>query len=90
MTKWLRENLLIVLAVILGPLFLAIFTWQEWEFFKDQAVAHHEDVPDFWSAAHMHDWLYNAFANFCSEVIFGLLIVTVALRIEGKRGKDKA
>lgn len=88
--NWLRRHALMVSVSILAPLSLAIFLWAEWGYFQDQARDHGEPVPtEFFSSAHMHDLIYNAAANWQSELIFGVLIVMLLKKIEGNQGADK-
>lgn len=82
--SWLRRNLLLLGGIALLALSLAVATWAEWHYFVDQAVTHGERPPGFWSAAHVHDWLYNAAMNWQSELAFGLVFVVLLNRAKGK------
>lgn len=79
----MRGHSLAVTAAALGVCLLAVFTWAEWHYFLDQAASHHEPRPTFWSAEHVHDWVYNAASNWQSEMLFGVLLIAVLHRLPG-------
>lgn len=87
---FLKRNLLSIVVAILFLCSFAGYTWAEYGYFSDQAISHHEKPPSFWSEEHMHDYIYNLASNWQSELIFGVLLVTILLRAEGNEGKDKA
>jgi hypothetical protein len=74
------------LTIVVG--FLAIgsfaaFTWAEYGYFCDQASDHKQSCQGFWSAAHLHDWVYNITSNWQSELFFGVLLVILLHRAKG-------
>lgn len=73
----LRRHWLLVAVALFGVVSLAVFTWSEWGYFCDQAASHKEPCGGFWSAEHVHNWTYNAFANVMSEVLVGILLVVI-------------
>lgn len=87
--SWVRRHLLIIAVCLLAVASFVTFTWAEWHYFLDQASTHKEPLPTFWSAEHLHDWLYNAAANWQSELIFGVLVVVLLHKAEGRKGADK-
>lgn len=87
--KWIKDHALLITAIVLVIFSFSLFTWAEYQYFVDQALTHGEKHPDFWSAAHLHDWAYNAASNWQSEILMGVLVVMVALKIEGRNGADK-
>lgn len=88
--NWVRRHAILIAVPVLAVTSFVIFAWAEWHYFQDQARSHGESVPtEFWSSAHMHDLLYNAAANWQSELIFGVLLVVLLHKIEGNQGADK-
>jgi hypothetical protein len=85
----LREDALTITVALLAMSSFALFTWAEYGYFCDQAKSHHEACPPFWSAEHIHDWAYNAAANWQSELIFGVLIVVLLHKLEGRDGRSE-
>jgi hypothetical protein len=85
---WLRRHLLAVVVALMAVASLALFTWAEYGYFCDQGRDHGDKVcQGFWSAEHLHDWLYNAAANWQSELLFGVLLVIV---LHGLAHRDPA
>jgi hypothetical protein len=65
----------------------AVFVVSEYGYFCDQASDHHSRCAGFWSSEHLHDLLYNASANWQSELWFGVLLVIL---LHKARGGDDA
>lgn len=86
---WLRDHAVLVGAAILGAVSFAIFTWAERGYFCDQAASHKEPCGDFWTREHLHDWIYNAFANYTSDLLIGILLLLILFKIEGPHGADQ-
>jgi hypothetical protein len=86
---WLRRHALVVGVAVLGALSFALFTWAEFGYFCDQAGDHDQSCPGFWSSEHLHDWVYNAASNWQSELLFGILLLVILLKIEGAHGADR-
>lgn len=80
-----RRNVLTLSVAVLGVVTFALYTWAEYGYFCDQARSHHEACTSFWALEHIHDFVYNAMANFSSEVIFGILLVVLLHRLEGRK-----
>jgi hypothetical protein len=74
---WLRRHALVVGVAVLGALSFALFSWAEFGYFCDQA------------GEHLHDWVYNAASNWQSELLFGILLLVILLKIEGAHGADR-
>lgn len=74
MRRRLREVPLFVFVALLAVASLAVFTWAEWHFYVLNEASHHAHAV-FWSRGHLYDWLYNAAANWQSELIFGVVLV---------------
>lgn len=89
MTAKVRRNVLVVVVAVLGIGTFALFAWAEYGYFCDQAKSHHEACSGFWSAEHMHDLIYNASSNWQSELLFGVLLVVLLHRLEGRRGRSE-
>lgn len=87
--SWLRRHALVIGVAIIGACAFAMFTWGEWGYFCDQAKTHHAACGSFWSKEHLHDWSYNAASNWQSEMLFGILLLVVLLKIEGPEGADR-
>lgn len=87
--RWLREHALVVVVSTLGVLMFALFSWAEYGYFCDQAKSHKQSCSGFWSIEHLHDWIYNAASNWQSELLFGILLLVVLLKIEGAQGADR-
>jgi len=86
-SRFVREHALLITTGILGLLAFAAFTWGEYGYFCDQSKSHHEQCPGFWSAEHMHDWIYNAASNYQSELLFGVVIVSLLLKVHGEKDR---
>lgn len=86
---WLRRHALLVAIALVGAGSFAAYTWAEWGYFCDQASSHHQTCSGFWSAEHLHDWIYNTMSNWQSEAIIGILLLVVLLKAEGPRGADR-
>jgi hypothetical protein len=89
MIEWIRHHALVVAVSVIGILSFALFSWAEYGYFCDQSKSHHEKCSGFWSLEHIHDWAYNAASNWQSEMLFGILLLVVLLKIEGARGADR-
>lgn len=87
--EWLRRHALVCAVTVLGMGSFALFSWSERGYFCDQASDHHQPCPAFWSSEHIHDWIYNAASNWQSELLFGILLLVVLLKIEGQHGADR-
>lgn len=97
--SWLRRHALVIGVALIGTLAFAMFTWGEWGYFRDQCSnlntvltgvhAHAQTCPSFWSREHIHDWSYNAASNWQSEMLFGILLLVVLLKLEGPEGADR-
>lgn len=76
MRRFVRERWL-ALCVIAGALSaMVLYMWAEWGYFRDQAKSHGDPVPtEYFSSSHLHDLIYNAAANWQSELLFGVLLV---------------
>lgn len=86
---WLRRHALLIVVAIFTVVSFVAFTWAEWHYFLDQAKTHNESAPTFWSSEHLHDWLYNAAANWHSELAMGILLVVLLHKLEGPLGADR-
>jgi hypothetical protein len=80
---------LAIVVASLGLFSFAVFSWSERGYFCDQASSHHESCSGFWSAEHMHDWIYNAFSNYQSELLFGILVVVLLHHLAGRKDQDQ-
>lgn len=89
MRQWFRRHTLAVTVAVLGSISFAIFSWAERGYFCDQAKDHHSKCQGFWSAEHMHDWVYNLFSNYQSELLFGILVVVMLHKIAGDHDAEK-
>ena len=87
--EWIRRHALVVGVAILGIFSFCLFSWAEYGYFCDQASDHDQKCSGFWSSEHIHDWAYNAASNWQSELLFGILLLVVLLKIEGRDGADK-
>jgi hypothetical protein len=87
--KWVRDHSLVLIVAFLGTIGLAIFTWAEYGYFCDQAESHQEQCESFWSSAHIHDWTYNAFSNYQSELLFGILVIVLLKRLASAQDHEK-
>lgn len=87
--EWLRRHALVVGVSIMSVACFALYTWAEYGYFCDQSASHHEPCSGFWSQAHLHDWIYNAASNWQSELLYGILLLVVLLKIEGPDGADQ-
>lgn len=86
--NWLKRHALVVGCATLAPLFFAIFTWAEYGYFCDQGKDHGQQVcASFWSAEHLHDWIYNAASNWQSELFFGILLLVLLMKLENRSDK---
>lgn len=86
---WLRRHAVSVGAFVFGAMSFAIFTWAERGYFCDQAKSHKEPCTGFWSSEHLHDWIYNAFANYTSDLLIGIGVLLLLFKIEGRHGADQ-
>lgn len=86
---WLRRHALLIGVAIVGAVSFAIYSWAEYGYFCDQARSHGDPCGGFWSAEHQHDWIYNAFSNWQSEAIVGILLLVALSKLEGPRGADR-
>lgn len=78
------------MVATLGAICFAAFTWGEYGYFCDQARDHGPGrCPGFWSSQHLHDWVYNATSNYQSELLFGVLVVTLLHRLAGRADEDE-
>lgn len=84
---WARRHLLPITAAFLGACAFIAFSWAERGYFCDQARDHHSPCPAFWSAAHVHDWVYNGTANWQSDLLVGIFLLILLRRASGK-GED--
>ena len=99
MAEWLRRHALAIGVVTLGIATLAAFTWAEFRYFCDQQAQWNEVLraahgqpspcPGFWSAEHLHDWVYNAASNWQSELLVGIGLLVALNKLEGPRGADR-
>lgn len=97
--EWLRRHALVVGATVLGLISFVVFSWAEYGYFCDQnqnlnEILRHvggdpQPCQSFWSREHVHDWLYNAASNWQSELIYGIMVLVILMKIEGARGADK-
>jgi len=81
---WRRHALLLTVGV-LGVLMFALYSWAEYGYFCDQASSHKEQCAAFWSGEHLHDWIYNAASNWQSELLFGVVLVSLLHKVRGER-----
>jgi hypothetical protein len=89
--SWLQKHSFLVFSGVLGALLFAVFTWSERGYFCDQAKDHKSPCGSFWSSEHLHDWVYNAFSNYQSEMLIAVFLVLMLKKgaSEGDREKDK-
>lgn len=88
--NWVHRHSLAVAVAVLGLVSLAIFTWAEYGYFCDQGREHgNKGCESFWSMAHVHDWTYNAFSNYQSELLFGILVILLLKRVASDRDEEK-
>jgi hypothetical protein len=78
-----RDHWLTLVVGFLAVASFAAFTWAEYGYFCDQASDHKQRCAGFWSAEHLHDWIYNATSNWQSELFFGVLLVILLHRARG-------
>jgi hypothetical protein len=88
-SEYLRRHLLATVVFALGITSFAVFSWAEFGYFCDQAKSHDEQCSSFWSSEHIHDWVYNAFSNYQSELLFGILIVVMLHKLAGRKDEDE-
>lgn len=86
---WLRRHLLIIVVAVFGLASFALFSWAEYGYFCDQAHENGHHCYRFWSASHLHDWIYNAASNWQSELLFGVLLVVLLVKAEGPKGAER-
>jgi hypothetical protein len=84
MRRFIGDHWLTLIVVVLAVGTTAVFVFSEYGYFCDQASDHHTSpCPGFWSAQHLHDLLYNAAANWQSELWFGVLLVILLHKAHG-------
>lgn len=87
MRRFLADHWLTLLVIVLAVVVTILFVVNEYGYFCDQSADHGtHSCPSFWSAEHRHDLLYNAAANWQSELWFGVLLVI--LLHKAKSGDD--
>lgn len=77
------DHWLTAVVFVLASATSVVFVWHERGYFCDQASDHHQPCPGFWSSEHLHDLIYNASANWQSELWFGVLLVILLHRARG-------
>lgn len=76
MRRFVRERWLALCVIFCALGAIALFLWAEWGYFQDQAKDHGASIPThYFSSEHLHDLIYNAAANWQSELLFGVLLV---------------
>jgi hypothetical protein len=95
----MQRHLLAISVALLGTAAFAVFSWAEWGYFCDQnnnlneilraSHAETQSCQGFWSSTHLHDWIYNAFSNYQSELLFGILIVVLLHKLAGQQDEDE-
>jgi hypothetical protein len=82
--NFLKNHWLTLIVVFWTFFSFGLFTWAEYGYFCDQGRDHgNQGCESFWSSAHIHDWLYNAAANWQSELIYGVLLVILLKKSRG-------
>jgi hypothetical protein len=84
MRRFWGDHWLTVVVAGLAIASFAAFTWAEYGYFCDQGRDHgNRGCEGFWSAAHLHDWIYNTASNWQSELFFGVLLVILLHKAKG-------
>lgn len=84
MRRFWSDHWLTTVVGLFACAMFAVFTWAEYGYYCDQSRDHGAtNCPGFWSASHMHDWLYNMTSNWQSELFFGVLLVILLHKAKG-------